>query len=47
MPLDEGPEPRKIKLWFSLCDITLEGKQIGPDPKRRKKLNGELMLMRS
>ncbi len=36
-PLDESPGPRQIKLWFSLHDIILEGKSIGPDKKKSLK----------
>jgi hypothetical protein len=36
-PLDEGPRPRQIKLWFSLHGIILEGKPIGPDQKKSLK----------
>jgi hypothetical protein len=32
--LDKGTGPRQIKLWFSLHDIILEGKPIGPDLKK-------------
>ncbi len=37
-PLDKGPRPRQIKLWFNLHGIILEGKPIGPlDPKKSLK----------
>jgi hypothetical protein len=35
--LDESPGPRQIKLSFSLHDIILEGKSIGPDKKKSLK----------
>jgi hypothetical protein len=40
-PLDEGPRPRQIKLWFCLHGIILKGKPIGLD--QSKSLEGELM----
>jgi hypothetical protein len=40
-PLDEGPRPRQIKLWFCLHGIILKGKPIGLD--QSKSLKGELM----
>jgi len=33
-PLDNGLGSRQIKLWFSLHDIILEGKQIDLDQKK-------------
>jgi hypothetical protein len=33
-PLNKGQIPRQIKLWFSLHDIILEVKPIGPDKKK-------------
>jgi hypothetical protein len=35
-PLNKGPRPRQIKLWFSLHGIILEGKPIGLNPKKIK-----------
>jgi hypothetical protein len=32
--LDKGPGRRQIKLSFSLHNIILEGKPIGPDQKK-------------
>ncbi len=34
-PLNKGPIPRQIKLWFSLHDIISEGEPIGPNQKKR------------
>ncbi len=36
-PLDKGPSPRRIKLWFSLHGIILEGTPIGPNQKNSLK----------
>jgi hypothetical protein len=41
VPRSLDKSPKQIKLWFSLHDIILEGKPIGPDQK--KEHNGELM----
>jgi len=30
-PLDKGPQPRQIKLWFNLHSIILDDKPIGLD----------------
>jgi hypothetical protein len=34
MVLGKSPRPRQIKLWFNLHGIVLEGKPIGPNPKK-------------
>jgi hypothetical protein len=33
-PLDKGPWPKQIKLWFNLQGIVLKGKPIGMDQKK-------------
>jgi hypothetical protein len=44
-PLNKGPRPRKVKLWFNLHGIISKGKPISLDPK--KELKGDFMVWKT